>query len=141
MNRYSYNEITVGHTTIFAVTITEKMMSDFYSITGDCNPLHLDDDFARESRAGQYQGRVAYGMLTASFMSTLAGVYLPGENSLIHKIEAEFPAPVYIGNVVTFIGEVIRKDDNFNTIEVKVTATNSDGQKVCRGKMRIGVLK
>jgi len=139
LNRYTYDEIAIGHTETFTVVITDEMMSGFRGITGDCNPMHLDDDHARGF--GRYSGRVAYGMLTASFMSTLAGVYLPGENGLIHKVEAEFPSPVYAGDEITFTGRVIRKDDNFGTIEVKVAAVNGSGQKVCRGKMRIGVLK
>ena len=141
MNHYSYQEIDIGHTESFTTEITEEMMDSFHRITKDCNPLHLDSNYATERSGGIYPGRVAYGMLTASFLSTLAGVYLPGENSLIHRIEAEFPAPVYIGDTITFIGKVIRKYDNFSIIEVKVTAVNGVGKKVCRGKMRIGVVK
>ena len=140
MNYYKYKDIEVGHTETFSVTVTNDMMANFYDITGDCNPLHLSDEFAKSGENKSFSGRVVYGLLTASFLSTLAGVYLPGENSLIHKIEAEFPAPVYVGNVITFTGTVVRKDDNFNIIELKVTATNKEGKKVCRGKMRIGVL-
>ena len=141
MNHYTYTDIEVGQTEAFTVSITDEMMSRFYCITGDSNPLHLDDKFAQERKAGRYESRVVYGMLTASFISTLAGVHLPGENSLIHKVEAEFPAPVYIGDVITITGKVTRKDDNFRIIEVQVTMKNSDGKKICRGKMRIGVCK
>ena len=140
MNRYLFSEIAVGHTESFIVSITDEKMADFHSITGDCNPMHTDDHFAQQGR-GNYKGRIVYGMLTASLISTLAGVYLPGENSLIQKVDVEFPAPVYVGDVLTVIGEVIRKDENFNIIEVKVTIRNEHGDKVCRGKTRIGVLK
>ena len=128
MNRYEYADIMIGHTETFTVMITDKIMSDFCNITGDSNPAHTE-------------GKLAYGMLTASFISTLAGMYLPGEHSLIHKIEAEFPAPVYAGDTLVFTGEVVKKDDNFKTIELKVAARNNSGKKVFRGKMRIGVLK
>ena len=138
MNHYAYKDIIIGHTETFSVMITDEMLSDFHNITSDCNPLHNDAEFA--INAG-YKGKVAYGMLTASFMSTLAGVYLPGENSLIHKVEVEFPTPVYVGDMLSFSGEVVRKDDNFKIIELKITAKNSDGKKVLRGKMRVGVIK
>lgn len=140
MNRYTYAQISLGQKECFSITVTDEMMSGFFNMTGDCNPLHTDEAFAKR-REGLYTGKVVYGMLTASFLSTLAGVYLPGENSVIHAVEAKFPLPVYIGDTLTFTGEVIRKDDNFNVIELKVSAVNGDGKKVLRGKMKVGVLK
>jgi 3-hydroxybutyryl-CoA dehydratase len=139
LNHYIYDEIALGHTESFSVTITEQMMASFFEVTGDLNPLHTNRDYANST--GRFADKVVYGMLTASFLSTLAGTYLPGKYCLIHKTEAEFPSPVYVGDVITFFGEVIRKDDNFKTVELKVTAKNNDNIKVLRGKMRIGVLK
>ena len=77
MNHYRLADLTPGVTESFTVTITEEMMAQFYAITGDNSPIHMDADYA----AGRgYPGRVVYGMLGASFLSTLAGVYLPGEH-------------------------------------------------------------
>lgn len=139
MNKYSFDEISVGQLETFSKTVTNEMMTDFFSITGDCNPLHLDADYAKKVK-GNYKDRVVYGMLTASFISTLAGVYLPGEKSLIHEISVSFPAPVYIGDVLTITGEVMRKDEKFKVVDVKIVIRNSAMKKVCRGKMRVGVL-
>ena len=136
MNHYAYDDIPIGFSITFAVVITEETASHFTDITGDVNPLHTDKRYARN--AG-YSDKVAYGMLTASFLSTLAGMYLPGENSLIHKVEVEFPAPVFIGDRLVFSGKVVKKDDRFRIIELAITATNSDKQKVLRGKMRVEV--
>ena len=136
MNHYAYDDIPIGFSITFTVVITEEMASHFTGITGDVNPLHTDKSYARN--AG-YSDKVAYGMLTASFLSTLAGMYLPGENSLIHKVEVEFPAPVFIGDRLVFSGKVVKKDDRFRIIELAITATNSDKQKVLRGKMRVEV--
>ena len=141
MNCYTYYEIAEGHVETFSVTITEQMMFGFYDITGDCNPLHTDEDYAKKSGGDGFIGKVVYGMLTASFLSTLAGVYLPGKHSLIHKSEAEFPVPVYVGDTLVFTGEIVNKNDSFRVIELKVTARNGAGKKVLRGKMRVGVLK
>ena len=138
MNHYMYDEIPIGHTETFAAEITADMVEGFSRMTGDSNPLHTDAAFAG---AAGFDGKPVYGMLTAALMSTLAGVYLPGENSLIHKAEAEFPAPVYVGDTLALTGVVVRKDDNFKTIELKVTAKNGEGKKVLRGRMRVGVLK
>ena len=137
MNHYTYSELSIGHTETFTVAVTDEHMAAFRSMTGDCNPLHVDDEYAR-NKSG-FQCRIVYGMLTASFLSTLAVVYLPGEYALIHKVEVDFPAPVYVGDVIFFSGEIVRKDDNFKTIHVKVNAVNSNGKRVCRGMMRIGV--
>ncbi len=138
MNRYTYEEITVGQTETFSIQITEEMMQGFCAVSGDCNPLHTDSEFAK-SRG--HRDRVVYGMLTASFLSTLAGMYLPGEKSLIHRVETEFPAPVYINDTLHVSGTVVRKEDAFRTIELKVVIRNQDEKKVCRGKMRIGVIE
>ena len=138
INRYSYSQISLGQKESFSTTVTDAMMLAFFNLTGDCNPLHMDETFAKHTSAG-YTGKVAFGMLTASFLSTLAGVYLPGEKSVIHEVEVKFPTPVYVGDALIFQGEVIGKNDTFNIIELKVSAINSDGKKVLRGKMKVGV--
>lgn len=137
MKKYTYEEINVGLKESFKVTVTEDMLSSFKDITNDLNPMHNDDEFAKGKG---YKGRVAYGMLTASFMSTIAGMYLPGERSLILSVEAEFPNPVYIGDEITIEGEVKEKNDTFQFIIVKVTVKNSENKKVLRGKMKVKVL-
>ena len=79
-------------------------------------------------------------MLTASFMSTLAGVYLPGRYSLIQSVETKFAEPVFVGDVLEVKGEVMEKNDTYRLIFLKVTIRNENGKKVCRGKMQIQVL-
>lgn len=137
MNSYHYTDIEIGKSEEFKVTVTEAMLDSFREITGDVNPLHNDENYAKSRN---YKGRVAYGMLTASFMSTLAGVYLPGEHSLIQSVEAKFVQPVYAGDVITVTGEVTEKNDTCSLIYVKVTMKNAKGEKVCRGKMQIGIV-
>lgn len=137
MNTYKFSDLHIGHEESFSVSVTEKMMDDFKSITGDINPLHNDNEFAVKTG---HPGRVVYGLLTASFMSTLAGVYLPGRYSLIHTVETEFVKPVYIGDILKVNGKVVQKDENFKVIWLKVVITNQHEKKVCRGKMRIGFL-
>lgn len=136
MNNYTYDEIKVGQTESFEVEITERMLDDFCGMTGDTNPLHSDTDYAK---AEGYEGRVAYGMLTASFMSALAGVYIPGERSLIKELKIKFAKPVYPGDTITVEGEVKEKNDTFNMIVLKVTMRNDKGEKVLRGSMDIMV--
>lgn len=137
MNNYKFDELNVGMTESFKVLITEEMLEAFKGITGDVNPLHNDEEFAK---AKGHPGRVAYGMLTASFLSTLAGVYIPGERSLIQQVETKFAKPVYIGDELTVTGEITELVESVQRLELKVTITNQDGKKVLRGTMGILVV-
>ncbi len=139
MNEYCFDEIPIGHVETFCVTVTQEMMAAFRDLTGDVNPLHTDLDFAQK-----YGGRkqcVNYGMLTAAFLSTLAGVYLPGKYSLIHSMKLEFPVAVFPGETLTVSGMVKEKDERFRTIRLAVTIRNGEGKKVLRGEMSVGVMK
>ncbi len=136
MNDYCYSEIAVGDKEAFSYTVTEEKMDLFFHLTGDENPLHRDTSFAE---AEGYKARVVYGMLSASLLSTLAGVYLPGKYSLINSEELSFAKPVYIGDVLTVKGEVYQKNDKYNLIVLKISITNQNNEKVCRGRMNITV--
>ena len=136
MNDYKYEEIDIGHKESFAVTVTEEMMNSFLAITGDVNPLHNDEDYAVSKG---HPGRVVYGMLSASLLSTLAGVYLPGKRSLIHEVKTKFAKPVYIGDILTVEGVVEEKNDTYSLLFIKITIRNQSGDKVLRGKMQVGV--
>ena len=137
MNKYRFDEIQIGLTESFEVNITEEQLAAFGQITGDYNPLHSSEEFAREKG---FPGKVAYGMLTASFLSTLAGVYLPGEDSLIHSIEIKFTKPVLVGDVLLITGEVKEKNEHFPVFSMNVTLRNQKGEKVLRGTMKVGVI-
>lgn len=137
MNRYSWEDIALGMEEHFSVTVTEEMLEHFRLITGDENPLHKDEAFAKEKG---YSGKVAFGMLTASFLSTLAGVYLPGERSLIHSAESKFVKPVFPGDELTVSGTVAEMDERFQILRLKVVISNQKGEKVLKGAMQIGML-
>lgn len=136
MNHYRLADLTPGVTESFTVTITEEMMAQFYAITGDNSPIHMDADYA----AGRgYPGRVVYGMLGASFLSTLAGVYLPGEHCLLHSVDLKFAKPIFIGDTLTVTGVVDEVNDTFREITTKASIVNQDGKKVTRAVIRAGV--
>lgn len=137
MNQYRFEDIYEGLKEEFQVTVTEEMLKAFCQITGDVNPLHMDENFAKEKG---YESKVAYGMLTASFLSTLAGVYLPGERSLIHSVESKFTKPVYVGDTLTISGQVTECNEMFSILTMKTTIVNQKGEKVLRGKMQVGIL-
>jgi len=139
MNVYTYDEITVGQIEEFSVFLDDEKMDKFLSITGDANPLHTDDKYAEEECG--YNGRVTYGMLTASFISTLAGMYLPGKYSLLHGVEVKFLKPVFPKDTLIIRGEVVEKEDKFRLLKIRVSIFNGQEEKVCRASINVGVLE
>ena len=137
MNTYTYNEINVGIQEEFEVTITDEMMKQFEVISGDINPLHIDEGYAKKKGM---LGRVVYGMLTSSFYSKLVGVYLPGEKCLLQEIDISFRSPVYINDKLTVIGKVVSKNDIFNQVTIKAWVINGEGKKVSKARIKVGVL-
>ena len=138
MNYYHYEDLSVGQTEEFSAVVSEDMLETFKQISGDSNPLHNDDSFAKSHG---YPQRVVYGMLTASFLSTLAGMYLPGAYCLIQSVETKFVNPVFIGDKLLVSGTVAELNDSVRQIVLKVVVTNQDGKKVLRGTMKLGVLE
>lgn len=138
MNHYTLAQMTPGLSESFTVTVTAEMMAAFESITGDCSPIHVDADYAAQRG---YPGRVVYGMLGASFFSTLAGVYLPGEHCLLHGVECKFAKPVFIGDTLTVTGTVVSVSEAVSEAEIKAVITNQDGKRVTRGVIRAGLAR
>ncbi|MBO6149263.1 MAG: MaoC family dehydratase [Lachnospiraceae bacterium] len=136
MNNYGFEELEIGHSESFPVTLTAEMMQAFMGLTGDANPLHNDREYALKEG---FDDTVAYGMLTASFLSTLAGVYLPGEKSLIQNVEIKFMKPVYPGDSLTVEGTVAEKNEAYKVLKLKVNIRKSSGEKVLRGSMQVGI--
>ena len=138
MNHYTLSEMTPGLTEEFTVTVTAEMMDAFCRITGDVSPIHMDETYAADRG---YPGRVVYGMLGASFFSTLAGVYLPGEHCLLHGVECRFARPVFLGDTLTVTGTVVSVSEAVAEAEIKAVITNQDGKKVTRGVIKAGLAK
>ena len=145
MNEYRFEDIISkeedpkGYTSAeFTVEVTEEMMQKFYEISGDCNPLHRDGEFAKENG---FEDRVVYGMLISSFYSKLAGVYLPGRYCLLHGVDSSFHAPVFIGDTLTVSGFVKVKHEGTRVIEVSSKIVNQNGKRVGKAKITAGFLK
>ena len=136
MNHYTLAEMSVGMEASFTAAVTEEKVRKFLEISGDTNPLHMDDEYAR---AKGHPSRVVYGMLTASLYSTLAGVYLPGEHCFLWEVDAKFTAPVYIGDELTVAGKVTEVNVRFGFIKVKAQVKNQKGQTVSRAVITTGV--
>ena len=93
-------DLKVGMSAMFGKTVTEADIAAFAGVSGDTNPLHLHDGFAHTTRFGQ---RIAHGMLSGSFISTVVGTKLPGPGSIYVSQTLNFTAPVSIGDTVTAV--------------------------------------
>lgn len=142
MNEYTFKELEIGHEESFEACITEEMEDNFRVLTGDINPLHQDDMFALQiGNGGRFKKHISFGMLTAGFYSTLAGVYLPGKYSLIHSLEIKFLKPVFAGDHLTIRGVLTEKQEELRLIQVKAKIVNVNNQSVSKAKLKIIVLK
>jgi 3-hydroxybutyryl-CoA dehydratase len=95
---YYLEDMHVGMTATYARTVTEADIVLFCGISGDVNPVHLDQEFAKQT---MFKGRIAHGMLTASFISTVLGTKLPGPGCIYMSQTLKFKAPVRAGDTVT----------------------------------------
>ena len=125
-NELSYNEISIGQQESFIIKITESMVEKFSNLSGDLNPLHMDNEFAESS---SFNKRIVHGMLLASFFSQLIGMKLPGKNALYFSQTLNFRSPCYIDDEIEVVGEVIEKSDSTQIITVSTTIFNKS--KTC----------
>lgn len=129
-----YAEIQIGEKATFSKTITEADINNFAGITGDFNPIHVNQEFASKT---MFKKRIAHGMLTGAFISTVLGTTLPGMNTIYVSQEFKFVAPAFIGDTLTATCEVIDKRDDKNFITMKTTVTNQNGKEVVIGEARV----
>ena len=136
MNDYRWDDLAVGMSAQFDVEISAGLMSAFAGLSGDINPLHTDEAFARDSG---FPGRVVYGMLTSSFYSTLVGVHLPGKRALLDGIDIELKSPAFIGDRLTVSGEIAFLSDSYHRLELKARIRNAQGKVISKATIRAGV--
>lgn len=122
----------------FCYEVTEEKMNIFRALSGDINPLHNDENFAKSHG---FSGRVVYGMLSASLISTLGGCYLPGKYCLIQQVESKFLSPVYVGDILSVKGKIKELNDAVRQAVIKIEIRNQDNKKVVKATLRTGFLE
>ena len=120
LHGYSFEDLHEGMTEIFAKTVTETDIVTFAGITGDTNPVHLNHEFATET---MFEGRIAHGMLTASFISTVIGTKLPGPGCIYVNQSLRFKAPVRVNDTVTARVTVTRLIPEKRFVELRTVCT------------------
>ena len=129
--------LQIGDTFTIQKEVTDELIRKFADVSGDHNPIHLDEDFAAKTRFGK---RIAHGMLGASFISAVLGYKLSEQKVVYLSQTLKFVAPVYIGDTVTAKAVVkeIRQDKPIVTIET--TCENQNGELLITGEGKIMVL-
>ncbi|MBW1888436.1 MAG: MaoC family dehydratase [Deltaproteobacteria bacterium] len=127
----SIDELEVGDNASFSKTVTEADIILYAGITGDVNPLHIDEEYAKKSI---FEGRVAHGGITMGLISAVLGDKLPGLGTIMLEMICKFKAPVRIGDTITARVEVTEKITEKNILKLKACCTNQDGTEVIMGE-------
>lgn len=101
---YFFEDLQPGHKATYTHTVTEADIVKYAEVTGDTNPLHLNEAYAAGT---MFKGRIAHGMLSAGFISTVFGTIMPGPGGVYVSQNLKFKAPVRIGDEVTAQVEVL----------------------------------
>jgi len=121
----------LGATASLTRTITNEDISAFAALSGDTNPIHLDDSFAEATRFGK---RIAHGMLTASLISAVLGTILPGPGGVYLKQTLNFVAPVYPGDTIAARATVTSIRNDKPVVTLATVCENQNGATVLHGE-------
>ncbi len=124
-------ELKVGERAEFSKTISETDVYLYAGVTGDLNPAHINEEYAKKTF---FKTRIAHGMLSAGLISTVLGNELPGPGSVYIRQELNFLAPVHIGDTVTARAEVIEILSEENRVKLKTSCINQNGVTVLDGE-------
>lgn len=125
------DELKIGDTAEFSKTVSESDIYQFAGITGDFNPAHINEAYAKKTF---FKTRIAHGMLSAGFISTVIGTKLPGTGSIYIKQTLSFLAPVRIGDTITACAEVIEIIAEKKRVRLRTTCINQEGTQVLDGE-------
>lgn len=137
MNEYKFSDLAIGLKESFNVTIDSPKVDKFIDISADTNPLHVNCDYAKEKG---FDGKIVHGLLTASFYSTLVGVYLPGKYCVLQGIDIQFSKPVHIDDRLVITGTISYINSAYKQIEIKATIINQNNIKVSKATIKVGVI-
>lgn len=130
----TFEEIQIGETASFSKTITETDVYLFAGISGDFNPLHVNEEYAKTS---PFKTRIAHGGLAASLLANVLGMKLPGLGTVALEVTQKFRNPVYFGDTVTVAVTVSKKVERMKVIEMNILWSNQKGETVSKGSCRV----
>jgi 3-hydroxybutyryl-CoA dehydratase len=130
-----YEDIKIGDKATHGKTITETDITLFTAISGDFNPMHVDAEYAKTT---PYKKRIAHGIISVSLIAGVLGMKLPGPGTVHVSQKVDFKKPVFIGDTITAMAEVIekftKKEGTLKFIKLKTNVINQDGTIVTEGE-------
>ena len=132
-----FESLKIGDTASLTHRITEQDVSRFSELSGDFNPLHTDDEYAREASFGK---RVVHGFFLGSLVSQIVGMRLPGKYALLMRESLEFKKPAFIGETVAVTGIITAKSEATKLIELSMTVTRA-GEIIAAGTAHVRVMQ
>lgn len=120
----------VGDSDSVTVTVTDEMVRAFAELSGDKNPVHLDEEFASRTL---FKKRIAHGMILGGLLSRVAGTKIPGPGTIVISQDIRYKAPCYVGDTVTAEIKILHMRADKPIIKVASKVTNQDGEILIEG--------
>lgn len=130
-------ELKIGDSFSISREVTDELVRKFAEVSGDFNPIHLDDEFAAKTRFGK---RIAHGMLSGAFISAVLGNELKGYTVVYLSQTLKFTAPVFIGDTVTTTSTITRIRDDKNIVTLENECTNQNGDTLVKGESMLMIM-
>jgi 3-hydroxybutyryl-CoA dehydratase len=127
-------DIDIGDSASFIKTITEHDVYSFAGITGDMNPIHINQEYAKKTI---FKDRIAHGILSLGLISNVLGNKLPGPGSIYAAQSCQFTKPVFIGDTIIAAVEVTKKNELKNRVWLKTYCINQRGEVVLEGEAQM----
>ena len=127
----SYDQLRIGEEASFTKTITETDVYLFAGISGDFNPMHVNEAFARQT---PFKTRIAHGGLPQSLIAPVLGMKLPGLGTIAVEISCRFKAPVFFGDTITAAARVVEKIEKKQWVRMALSWTNQHGTAIAEGE-------
>jgi 3-hydroxybutyryl-CoA dehydratase len=127
----SFDELALGEEAAFSKTITETDVVLFAGLSGDFNPIHMDEEYARQT---PFKRRIAHGALPQSLIAPVLGMQLPGPGTIVVEIRCRFKAPTYFEDTITAKATVAEKIPEKKRVRMALTWTNQRGETIADGE-------
>lgn len=135
---YTFDNLIIGATEEINIDVSQDSIEHFARLSGDFSPIHIDENFAKESG---FESQVVHGMLLGAFVSRLIGMKLPGKFGVLQKIDLGFRKPCYAPSKLTIRGTIETKSAAVKLITLSITILQSTDVIIAKGKASVMIRK
>ena len=135
---YTFDNLIIGATEEINIDVSQDSIEHFARLSGDFSPIHIDENFAKESG---FESQVVHGMLLGAFVSRLIGMKLPGKFGVLQKIDLGFRKPCYAPSKLTIRGTIETRSAAVKLITLSITILQSTDVIIAKGKASVMIRK